>query len=180
MCTIWTNSRNGRFSALREFVRNVIVNEFNGPEPDPTLVDGLVLYMNEFDFLPNPVLKSNGLLNADAPDAAQRGEEIFHRRFRQMGDKSCATCHVPSANFIDHKQHDIGTVKGNEEHSKDRTLDTPTLLSVKYSAPYFHDGSQPTLRAVNEWFNNTFELGLSAEELNDLTAPMSCCLWSNG
>ncbi len=162
--------RNGRFSSLREFVRNVIVNEFNGPEPDPTLLDGLVLYMNEFDFLPNPVLNSNGRLNADAPNAALRGEEIFHRRFPQMADKSCATCHVPSANFVDHKQHDIGTVNGYEDYSKDRALDTPTLLSVKYSAPYFHDGSQPTLRAVNEWFNTTYRLGLSAEELNDLTA----------
>ena len=162
--------RNGRFSSLREFVRNGIVNEFNGPEPDPMLLDGLVLYMNEFDFLPNRLLNSNGLLNADAPDAARRGEKIFHRRFPQMGDKSCATCHVPSANFVDHKQHDIGTVKGYGDYSKDRALDTPTLLSAKYTAPYFHDGSRPTLRSVNEWFNQTYELGLSLQDLDDLTA----------
>ncbi|MFQ5695276.1 MAG: hypothetical protein ACE5HB_04740, partial [Terriglobia bacterium] len=35
---------------------------------------------------------------------------------------------------------------------------------------YFHDGSQPTLRAVNEWFNEKFSLGLSAGQLDDLTA----------
>ena len=162
--------RNGRFSSLREFVRNGIVNEFNGPEPDPTLLDGLILYMNEFDFLPNPFLNSNGQLTADASDAARRGEKVFHRRFPQMGDKSCATCHVPSANFIDHKQHDIGTVKGTEDYSKDRALDTPTLLSAKFTAPYFHDGSRPTLRSVNVWFNNTYDLQLSDSEIDDLTA----------
>ena len=162
--------RNGRFSSLREFVRNVIVNEFNGPEPDPTLLDGLVLYMNEFDFLSNPFLNKDGMLNADASNAARRGQEIFHRRFPQMGDQSCATCHVPSANFVDHKQHDIGTVKGYEDYSKDRALDTPTLLSAKYTAPYFHDGSRPTLRSVNEWFNETYDLQLSDSDIDDLTA----------
>jgi len=162
--------RNGRFASLREFVRNVIVNEFNGSEPDPTMLDGLVLYMNEFDFLPNPVLNSKGLLIAAAPAAARRGEEIFHRPFAQMGDKSCATCHVPSANFVDHQQHDIGTVKGFEDYSRDRALDTPTLLSAKYTAPYFHDGSRPTLRSVNEWFNETYDLQLSDSDIDDLTA----------
>ncbi len=87
-----------------------------------------------------------------------------------MGDKSCATCHVPSANFVDHKQHDIGTVKGYEDYSKDRALDTPTLLSAKYTEPYFHDGSLPTLRSVNEWFNKTYDLQLSDSEIDDLTS----------
>ena len=49
-------------------------------------------------------------------------------------------------------------------------LDTPTLLSSKFTAPYFHDGSLPTLRAVNEWFNTQFKLGLGAKDIDDLTA----------
>ena len=49
-------------------------------------------------------------------------------------------------------------------------MDTPTLLSSRYTQPYFHDGSQPTLRAVNEWFNQTYALRLSTAELDDLTA----------
>ena len=83
---------------------------------------------------------------------------------------SCATCHVPSANFIDHKRHDVGTVQGYAGFSRDRTLDTPTLLGIRYTPPYFHDGSQPTLRAVNEFFNDYYKLGLSEQELSDLTA----------
>jgi cytochrome c peroxidase len=162
--------RNGRFDSLREFVRNVIVNEFNGPEPEPPLLDGLVAYMLEFDFLPNPYLGPDGQLNDKATVAARRGEKIFGTPFETMGNRSCASCHIPSDNFIDRKRHDIGTVSGAEEHSRDGALDTPTLLSSVYTAPYFHDGRAPTLRAVNEWFNSTYRLGLGEQALGDLTA----------
>jgi Di-haem cytochrome c peroxidase len=87
-----------------------------------------------------------------------------------MANRACATCHLPSARFLDRKSHDIGTVKGFEPGSQDRALDTPTLLSAKYTPPYFHDGSQPTLRAVNEWFNKTYRLGLTKSQIDDLTA----------
>lgn len=162
--------RNGRFATLREFTRNVIVGEFNGPEPDPLLLDAIVAYLNEIDFLPNPALQPDGRLNERASTSARRGEELFNRSFEGMGNRSCATCHIPSANFLDHKRHDIGTVAGASPYSRDRTMDTPTLLSGKFTAPYFHDGSQPTLRAVNDWFNEHFELGLNQGEIGDLTA----------
>ncbi|MDA0999097.1 MAG: cytochrome C [bacterium] len=164
--------RNGRFASLRDFVRNVIVNEFNGPEPDAMLLDGMIAYMNEFEFLPNPKLNRDGTLSPrKASASALRGEKIFKRRFPQMmGGKSCASCHVPSAHFLDHRRHNIGTTEGFDAHSFDGAFDTPTLLSAKYSAPYFHDGSQPTLRAVSEWFNKRFKLGLSKKEIGDLTA----------
>ncbi len=162
--------RNGRFASLGEFTRNVIVNEFNGPEPDPVLLDGLIAYMLEFDFLPNPALGADGKLYDAAPEAAKRGEEIFHRPFTQMDGRSCASCHQPSDHFLDRKRHDVGTVKGAEPHSRDRALDTPTLLSAKYTAPYFNDGSAPTLRAVSEHFNDHYSLDLIESELADLTA----------
>ncbi len=162
--------RNGRFESLRDFVRNVIVNEFDGPEPDPLLLDGLVAYMLEFDFLANPHLEGDGSLKPSAPEAARRGETIFHRPFPQMGGRSCASCHVPSDHFLDRRRHDIGSVRGAGVDSRDRALDTPTLLSARYTAPYFHDGSQPTLRTVIEWFDRRFELGLGEQELEDLTA----------
>jgi len=162
--------RNGRFESLSEFVRNVIVNEFNGPEPDPMLLDGLLAYMLEFDFLPNPFLEADGTLTEASLPSARRGEQVFNRPFEQMGGMSCATCHIPSANFVDHKRHDIGTVAGTEPFSRDRALATPTLLGIRHTAPYFHDGRQPTLRAVNEWFNDSFRLNLTEGELSDLTS----------
>lgn len=165
--------RNGRFASLRDFVRNVIVNEFNGEEPDPVLLDAMIVYMNEFDFLRNPALDRDGTLNHRAHEAALRGEKIFNRVFPTMSGRSCASCHIPSANFLDHQRHDIGTVQGYAEYSRDRALDTPTLLGAAFTAPYFHDGSQPTLRAVVEWFNQEYKLGLSEAELADLTSYVS-------
>ena len=162
--------RNGRFDSLREFTRNVIVNEFGGAEPDPMLLDALVAYQLEFDFLPNPYLKADGRLSDLAPEAARRGEEIFQRPFEGMGGRSCASCHVPSDHFLDRRRHDVGTALGAESFSRDRALDTPTLLGVKYTAPYFHDGRADTLAEVNAYFNAHFALGLNGAELADLTA----------
>jgi hypothetical protein len=148
------------------------VNEFNGPEPDPMIVDAIVAYMLEFEFLPNPKLNRDGTLNRKATTASElRGEKIFNKKFPQMmGGKSCASCHIPSSHFLDHKNHDLGTSKGFDAYSHDGAFDTPTLLSAKFTAPYFHDGSQPTLRAVNQWFNKRFKLGLTKQEIGDLTA----------
>ena len=162
--------RNGRFASLREFVSNVIVHEFNGPQPDPLLLDGLVAYMIEFDFLPNPLLNPAGRLNGQASSAAKRGEQIFNQPFAGMGSRSCAACHVPSDHFLDHKRHDIGSANPAGLFAIDSAFDTPTLLGVNYTAPYFHDGSQPTLRSVNEWFNSSYSLGLNEQQIDDLTA----------
>lgn len=162
--------RNGRFASLREFARNVIVNEFNGPEPDPVLLDGMVAYMNEFDFLPNRFLNRDGTLNENASKEAKAGEILFNKSFPQLDDKSCASCHIPNSHFLDRQSHDIGTVKGTVEYSLDRALDTPTLLSVKHNGPYMHDGRFDTLDQVVEWFDGEHKLELTKAEQADLVS----------
>jgi hypothetical protein len=160
--------RNARFGSLREFVRNVIVNEFNGPEPDPVLLDGMIAYMNEFDFLPNRFLNGNGTLNENASKQAKAGEVLFNKPFASMDNKSCASCHIPNNHFLDRQSHDIGTVGGATPYSMDRALDTPTLLSVKHNGPYMHDGRFDTLDQVVDWFNTEHKLELSKNEQEDL------------
>ena len=164
--------RDGRFASLREFTRNVIVHEFDGPEPDPILLDSIVAYMNQFEFLPNPALDRAGSLDAArASAAARRGDRIFRRSFPGlMGGKSCASCHIPSDHFLDRRRHDLGTVAGSEPHSRDGARDTPTLLGVRHTGPYMHDGRFPTLRAVVDWFDEEFELRLTDAQAGDLTA----------
>ena len=164
--------RDGRMASLREFVRNVIVGELGGPEPTPLMLDALLAYMNEFDFLPAPLLARDGTLNARASEAARRGEAIFNRRFASMAGRSCASCHVPDGNFVDGRRHDIGSVAPSTPHARDGALDTPTLLGIRYTAPYFHDGSLPTLAAVVAWFDRRYGLGLDAGARADLTAYM--------
>ena len=162
--------RDGRMASLREFARNVIVGELGGPEPSPLMLDALVAYMNEFDFLPAPLLARDGNLNEHASEAAKRGEAIFNRPFAAMAGRSCASCHVPDGNFVDGRRHDIGSVAPSSPHARDGALDTPTLLGSLYTAPYFHDGSLPTLAAVVDWFDRRYRLGLDTGERADLTA----------
>src|ERR1700686_1683890 len=42
----------GRMASLPDFIRNVIVNEFAGPEPSPAILDAMVAYIHDIDFLP--------------------------------------------------------------------------------------------------------------------------------
>ncbi|HEX5079991.1 MAG TPA: cytochrome c peroxidase [Geminicoccaceae bacterium] len=157
--------RDGRFASLRDLIRDVIVNQFGGPEPSPLVLDALVAYLLELDFLPTPYLDFAGRLTDLAPPAAKRGEALFRRPFAQMGDRSCASCHLPDSYFTDHRVHTIGS--GGPAGD---AFDTPTLLNASYTAPYFHDGSLATLGDVVAWFDNRFGLGLSDGQRADLTA----------
>jgi len=161
--------RDGRFESLREFARNVIVNEFGGPEPTPFMLDALVAYLLEFDWQPNSLLNKDGTLTQTASEAAQRGELLFNTPYENMGNRACSTCHIPSANFVDRQRHDIGSAEPSEPFALDGFFDTPTLLNSAYTAPYFHDGSQETLGDVVEWFDQTYNLGLTEAEKADLT-----------
>ena len=82
-----------------------------------------------------------------------------------MGGQSCASCHVQSGHFLDHRRHDIGSGIGVPA-----VFDTPTLLGIVHTGPYFHNGSIDTLGEVVEWFDKNFGLELSARSKSDLTA----------
>jgi len=161
--------RIGRFPTIRAVTRNVIVAEFGGPEPTPFMLDAIVAYINEFDFLPNAKLTADGRLSDAASEAAHRGVAIFRQRFEGMGNMACADCHAPSANFVDGRQHNIGS---DVAYAGDisGSFDTPTLLGSRFSAPYFHDGTLPTLASVIDWKNDRHGLGLSDAARADLTA----------
>jgi cytochrome c peroxidase len=152
----------GRISSLREFVRNVVVNEFAGPEPSPAILDALVAYIEDIDFLPNLRLGSGGHLTAARASAAERrGEVLFFKPFPQDAQLSCATCHIPTAGFVDHKQHTVGS---------GGLFKTPTLLNANFNAPYFHDARYDTYDQVVAHFDRVFELGLSPQDHSDLVA----------
>ncbi len=162
--------RDGRFASLRDFTRNVIVNEFAGAEPSPLMLDALVAYMLEFDFLPAPHLERDGRLKADAPEAAKRGEALFRQPFSQMDGQSCASCHTPGSHFTDNLVHDIGSAGYGAKSGFSGALGTPTLLNIVHTAPYFHDGRFQTLAEVVAWFDEQFALDLGDDGRADLTA----------
>ena len=70
----------------------------------------------------------------------QHGEEIFYSDATQ-----CTTCHA-GGHFTDNLGHDIGTRAINAPGGSDiNVFQTPVLHGLARSAPYLHDGSQPTL-----------------------------------
>ena len=151
----------GRSSSLRDFIRNVIVNEFAGPEPSPAVLDAMVVYIRDIDFLPNPSLGPGGRLTQRSSAPERRGEALFAKPFPHDPGLSCAGCHIPSAAFVDHRQHDVGS---------GGLYKTPTLLNADFNAPYFHDGRYDSYDEVVAYFDRAFDLGLSSQDRHDLVA----------
>jgi cytochrome c peroxidase len=156
--------QDGRMASLRDFVRNVIVNEFAGPEPSPIIVDAIVAYIQDIDFLPNPDLGPAGNLTGKASDAERRGEAVFFKPFPHDPGLSCAGCHIPSAAFVDHQQHDVGS---------GGLFKTPTLRNADFNAPYFHDGRYDSYDQVVAHFDRVFDLRLSTQDRRDLVAYLT-------
>jgi hypothetical protein len=153
----------GRITSLRDFVHNVIVNEFAGPEPAPVILDAMVTYIEDIDFLANRRLGAGGrLLTTD--EAALRGQALFNKPFPREPELSCASCHQTSGAFVDHQQHNVGT---------GGLFKTPTLLNANFNAPYFHDGRFDSYEQVVAYFDRVFDLGLSAQDQHDLVAYLN-------
>jgi cytochrome c peroxidase len=153
--------QDGRMPSLRDFVHNVIVNEFAGPEPSPAILDAIVAYIQDIDFLPNPSLGPGGRLIGKVSESERRGEALFSKPFPHDPGMSCAGCHVPSGGFVDHQQHDVGS---------GGLFKTPTLRNADFNAPYFHDGRFDNYDQVIAHFDRVFDLGLSAQDRQDLIA----------
>ncbi|WP_225706523.1 cytochrome-c peroxidase [Bradyrhizobium cenepequi] len=154
----------GRMTSLRDFIYNVIVNEFDGPRPSDAVLDGLVAYINDIDFLPNPRLSPGGMLTTQASNAERRGEQLFFKPFPHQPQLSCATCHLPTGVFTDQTRHDVGS---------GGLVKTPALLNANFNAPYFHDGRYDTYEEVVGHFDRVFDLGLSSQDTQDLVAYLT-------
>jgi cytochrome c peroxidase len=155
---------NGRTMSLRDFVHDVIVIEFAGPEPSPAILDALVSYIHDIDFLRNVSLGPGGQLTDRSSAAERRGEALFARPFPNNAGLSCATCHVPSGGFVDHASHDVGS---------GGLFKTPTLLNADFNAVYFHDGRFTSYDQVVAHFDRVFDLHLSPQDRLDLVAYLT-------
>jgi hypothetical protein len=154
----------GRSASLRDFVRNVIVNEFAGTEPSSQILDAIVVYIEDIDFLPNPSLDKTGSLTPSASPSQRRGETLFRKPFPHDSSMSCAGCHVPAAAFVDHRQHDIGS---------GGLYKTPTLVNADFGAPYFHDGRFDNYSQVIDYFDRAYSLALNAQDRADMAAYLT-------
>jgi cytochrome c peroxidase len=101
-------------------------------------------------------------------EAAARGEELFN------GKAQCATCHVPPL-FMEpgwpmHTAEEIGIDNFQSSRAPDQMYRTAPLagLWTHTTGGFYHDGRFPTLLDVLGHYNIQFELGLTAEEMDDL------------
>lgn len=131
-------------------------------------LDAMAAYANSHKFTLSPHAK-NGL-----SETAKRGREIF----RSSATK-CASCHGgpfytdstpgPVDKII---RHDVGTGNDDPSEKMEPSYDTPTLLGVYRTAPYFHHGKAKTLKEVLVECNKGDKHGktshLSEQEVNDL------------
>ena len=105
--------------------------------------------------------------------AARRGQALFQSK------AGCATCHIPPT-FTDvlagpnpnvpllHDAAEVGVDPLYAQRSAPKQYRTTPLRALWQHAPYFHDGSAPTLDAVVNHYDTQFGLGLTAKQKADL------------
>ena len=80
------------------------------------------------------------------------GRDVFTR-----ASVGCSDCHTLDGTLTDGARHDVGTLTAAEREelaaahdvNKDpASFDTPSLLGVALTPPYFHDGSVPSLETL--------------------------------
>ena len=102
-------------------------------------LDTLVAFMGTLKHERSPCTLPSGGLRA----AALRGKGVFD----SLG---CASCHTAPL-YTDRRLHDVGTgapALERNSHGRGTTFDTPSLLGIWATAPYFHDGSAVSLENV--------------------------------
>jgi YVTN family beta-propeller protein len=99
-----------------------------------------------------------------SPNEFQQGEKVF-------AQQGCAECHTPPL-YTDLQLHDVGTANPDLEHNshgRGTQFDTPSLLGIWATAPYFHDGSAQSLADVLRMGNEHNIAGkINEKELQDL------------
>ncbi|HWP09317.1 MAG TPA: hypothetical protein VNN72_26420 [Polyangiaceae bacterium] len=112
------------------------------------------------------LLKPTVPASAFDADAAARGAALF------TGDAQCSTCHTgPTLTDAAVKLHaaaETGMDTITASRSATKLYRTTPLRGLLKNAPYFHDGSAPTLAAVVTHYDTALSLGLTTEEQADL------------
>lgn len=96
--------------------------------------------------------------SVEDPGAVARGKELF-----ESDTTGCAACHNGTL-YTDQQQYDLDTDLDE--------VDTPSLVGLATSAPYYHDGSARTLQAMLKGNANIHGMGnitkLSDPQIDDL------------
>jgi cytochrome c553 len=151
--------------AGRWFVRKQKINEYLGPSNAGYSrdLDALAAYIESLTLKQSPTPPPEGL-----PEI-EKGRKIYFSK-----KSGCATCH-PHPYYTDSGQkdtqgyfirHNVGTWKEGEDEDL-QSLDTPSLLGLRQSEPYLHDGRAPTLESVFTHHNSRNRHGHTSDLSDD-------------
>lgn len=114
-------------------------------------------YIKSLSPIDSPYLNRDGTYT----DAALAGKKLFE-------SEGCITCHY-GPNFTDMKLHTSSSDHTYNTNWESRDFDTPTLVEVWNTAPYFASGQYKTLREAVE-ASLKKDHGLSSTQIDNLTA----------
>ncbi|MBZ4400269.1 c-type cytochrome [Myxococcus sp. AS-1-15] len=127
----------GEFPSMRDFLDATVRGRMGGTSLDGVMVAQLSAFI---DVIPTP---DNPYRSGVQTAAQARGEQVFKKA-------ACDTCHE-GAHFTNNKQADVGTFittgpMRDDDNTRKRGLNTPSLLGLARTAPYLHDGSALSLK----------------------------------
>nr|BDT31821.1 c-type cytochrome [Myxococcus sp. MH1] len=127
----------GEFPSMRDFLDATVRGRMGGTSLDGVMVAQLSAFI---DVIPTP---DNPYRGSVQTAAQARGEQVFKKA-------ACDTCHE-GAHFTNNKQADVGTFittgpMRDDDNTRKRGLNTPSLLGLARTAPYLHDGSALSLK----------------------------------
>ena len=127
---------NGARATVKQHVRGTL-KRLGGTGLDDRSMDALVSYCMHMD--PSPRATEPAVLTEQAALVTE-GQQLF-----ESDSTGCSSCHFSDGTFTDGNRHNVHSkAKGDPG----RRFDTPSLRFVAGTAPYFHDGRYPTLRAL--------------------------------
>ena len=124
---------------------------------DDASLTALNEYIKSLSPIDSPYLNRDGTYTKAALD----GQKLFE-------SQGCITCHY-GPNFTDMKLHTSASDHTYNTNWESRDFDTPTLVEVWNTAPYFASGQYKTLREAVE-ASLKKDHGLSDEQIDNLTA----------
>lgn len=140
----------GKDPTLQDSLKNTVIR-LGGGNLSEDQNRQLRAFLESLDKPRRPSIKSK--------KAVARGKKLF-----SSAELGCATCHSGKS-FTDGQQYGL---------SEEIESDTPSLLGVAHTAPYYHDGSAATLEALLRETGTIHGMGkvdqLTDNDVNDLVA----------
>lgn len=151
----------GKDMTMKELITFVVDNSMGSPRSlSSSEMDDIIEYMRTIKAPISPFLNTDGTMT----DIQKEGKAIFENSSRA----NCIRCHNGEF-FTDQKSWNVNG----------QLIDTPTLLGIWDTYPFWHDGSMPTLKSVlnnHPWIvgpNNVISPALTDREKNALVAYLN-------